>query len=306
MFKDQYIERTDNLRLPIVEGNPAIMLNNTIYLRSLPLSSGADEGQLLSYSLIERSWNAISTPVGEYELAICSNSLVLVSTRSRQVLVLKDVDEWDPNVIPWYSTHLDPHSIMSVASSENLLFIVCKLSRGSETTVLCYDVRARQWKNPCCNGPSVQRDGGKASIFVHHPSQNVYAMLYSPNTRTKFAKASISSISEGDGNVDWTPINVAIDECIPSRHSKMFSIGNQLMLAALDRQKMKLFTVVEADNGTSTMADIDELTIKFGDNLYGVTGCPDGSLVVIADVCDSRDDMVWHSSVMQLKSAGIH
>ena len=83
VLEHKILSHDNNLSLPHCEEvNSMVFLKDTIYLRDRRVPYNATEGQILSYSLTERSWDTnISTPkeaVSGYQLAVWSGNLVLV------------------------------------------------------------------------------------------------------------------------------------------------------------------------------------------------------------------------------------
>lgn len=312
MLEYEFLSRDDGLRLPQRGKSSAALLGDIIYVHARDSSLSSDD-RILSYSLTERTWDIISTPeeiVDNYELAVCSSSLVLVGGRSKCQEQLPSCkvwvhqgNEWNADVIP-NPTNGIVHEVLSVAGNEHLLCIMCQLFKPLNTFLFYYNMNTGQWKTyPSCKGPKVY-DGEGVKLAFH--DQNLYAMIYSTHKNTTFFKASISLTGvPGGGDIlcgEWTPLIIAKDCCIP-RNSRLAVFGNKLIFAALNGQKVKLCIPFEDSKGQASIADVDEFDLQFCGPLCGTFGLSDGSLVVIGNIMDTTNNSS-SSTVIQFKSKG--
>ena len=164
VFEHEILSHHDDLSLPRYhdEVNSVVSLKDTVYLRA------RDGGQVLSYSLTERCWDTnISTPKeasSGYQLAVCSNNLVLVgghskieSSSGRQhefstpKVWIRQGSEWNADIIP--SLPIDGHEILAAAGSDHHLFVLCRLrdneisSNRLNTCLYYYDIRTKRQRH---------------------------------------------------------------------------------------------------------------------------------------------------------------
>ena len=313
MFEHDILSNNDHLSLPYYndEVNSMVLLKDTVYLRD------RYGGQILSYSLTERSWDAnISTPeeaVSGYQLAVCSNNLVLVGghvesitghrRKTSKVWVRQGIDsEWNADIIP----PVPVDEVLAVAGHDHNLFVLCKQSYNNcsseqNTCILycCDDGSTEQWLKPL-KGPSITCSSNcrpSASIIVHNSNVlTMYAVIYFSKSNIFFrGHITVASDNISFCDIEWREID-SKDFC---SCAYLTISGDNLIVAKLDG-KVKLYTPFE-----NKLVDVDELDLAFAYPLHGITGLSDGSLVVIGDARKSYSDVSsLKSAVVQFKAKG--
>lgn len=163
----------------------AVLLRENVYIKGSPQSE-ASCGQLLVYSLAERSFDFLSTPEGvvwKYTLAVWRNQLVLIGGVSKDYQISRKV--WILVGHTWKDDIILPVPgdgvIVSSASHNDDLIVLCKLSvnvqhpplpRFFPTKVYCYS--GYNWSQ-AYPGPDLQIQQN-ADIIVHN--DNLYTIAH--------------------------------------------------------------------------------------------------------------------------------
>lgn len=308
VFEREYLSRYDDVALVRRDQTPAVLFREKIYV---VYPSPHTQDQLLTYSLAERSWDAntsIPMEVNHYDIAVFCNSLVLVGTQSQNRRFLFKTwvlqrDEWNANIIPVSPLPLGTFAeLLSVAGNKHFLCVIYQLQRStlrnsvmSDTEIICYHGNSGQWKQPCKGPPIVNRGGIKLALHGEH----LYAMIYySPSTRATFYKALIGNTAiEGD----WVSLTIT-DSCYIGGDSKLTVVANNLIIAAHDGRKVKLYTPVEDVDHVSSIVDIDEFDFEFDPPLCGVFGFQNESFVIVGNEHSAGTN---RTTVVQFKSKGM-
>ena len=318
VLEHKILSHDNNLSLPCCEEvNSMVFLKDTIYLRDRSVSYNAIEGQILSYSLMERSWDTnISTPkeaVSGYQLAVWSGNLVLVGghvelkfgrrQKTFKVWVHQD-NKWNANIIPPVPIDVNDN-ILSAVGHEHVLFVLCTQpcsnhlsQQNTKSCFLCYcgDASTKQWQTHL-KGPSIVHSRHLSASIVVHDS-NIYAMIYSTSPYCNaFFRGHISD-SMTLCDIEWRQLQVIGGDISGRAYLTVF--GDNLVVAE-HAGKVKLYTPFK----DTSLVDIDELSLEFEYPVYGISGLSDGSLVVIGDVRDEglRSGRL-KSAVVQFKSKG--
>ena len=307
MLKHEILSHDDGLSLPKV--NSMVFLKGIIYLRD---TSGSTRGQILSYSVMERSWDTyISTPgeaVRGYHLAVWASSLVLVGgyvelktchwQKTFKVWV-RQGNEWNADIIPPVQIH-ENDEILSVAGYDHHLFVLCKqpysnFSPLQNICVLyyCDDVSTKQWQ--VLKGPSIIVEYHQRVSILVHDTTVVYAMIYSESSYYKaFFRGHIIMDNMTLCDIEWEQLHVIGGDITGRAYLTVF--GGNVVIAELGRE-VKLYTPFK-----DTLVDIDELNLQLLYCACGIIGISDGSLIVIDDVEVDSDTL--KSAVVQFKSEG--
>ncbi len=311
-FERDILSHDNKLSLPDYthEVNSMVSLKDTIYLR--------DEGQVLSYSMTERSWDAnISTPeeaARGYQLAVCSNNLVLVGgyiwlknclqRKTFKVWVYQGT-EWNADIIP--PVPVDDHNeILSAAGSDNILFVLCKQPYGNDSskqnTFILYHIdisTKQQWQKPL-KGPSFANNcRPSASLIAVSNSNILYAVIYSQSPYCNlFFRGSITVASDNTTlcDIEWRQLHLVGNDITSCVYPTIF--GDSLIIAEV-ASEVKLYTLFK-----DTLVDIDELNLAFEYPICGISGLSSRSLVVIGKV-KSSSNVTLKSAVVLFKLKGI-
>ena len=285
------------------------------------------KNRLLTYSLIERSWNAnITFPTLPADLpeernnnmvyiTATSSALVLVGTVTfnhgwtllNKVWIREDGD-WksrddiisslpiEHDVIPM-DCDVTP-VIQSAAGYGNLLF--CMYTHKTKLMVVCYDFNSNQWNGPYPGPPVTIESGLRINLAVN--GSELYAQVYShsPNHANFYASKYT------DATLVWeklTPFQKFSIHDMP----RMAIVKNRLFVADRkygSRNFLNLYTPFTNANSVRSLVDVDgSEKCNFESPLLGATGLPDGSLLVMGKVRESNS-LVAKSSVIKFSSKG--
>ena len=290
--------------------HPPVLLDNCIYVGGSP-SYGSSKGELLKYSLAERSWDIIRTPkeaAEGYVLAMYSNKVVLVGgqsirdqVRSNKVWVRQGT-VWRDDLIPQVPVPARSGVILSAIGHGDLLIVAYKTvtvllnSITTESRIFCDG-----WKSPC-PGPPLRTQYDRVNIIVHESYLYAITYTYPHNNEILFFRAQFSSTTYKVG--EWKQLSNECG-CFQSSTPPRFAIfGNKLVIAKIDGPKVVLYTPFIDVNDTLSLVDIGDLNVDFYsvDCIIGHTGTSE-SLIVMGQA-KKTETSIYKSSVVKFNYKG--
>ena len=284
------------------EDSPSILLKKDVYVGDYNCPTGATHGQLSKYSLIKRSWDILATPEGAvrgYSLSVWSDKLVLLGAVSKDHKSLDTVwvhqeKEWRPDVIPPVPADL---IIMSATSTENFLFVLCKLKSAqhgtpqSETShILYYHKHSWSMRYVGPAGPYC-----KANIIANGSYLYVNVFDYG----SSFYTAPITFNGNKCEIGKFRGLSVTGKSYIP-KESKLTIFRKNLIVAAPHSQTT-LYTPFTDMKGTLSLVDIDVLARQY-ESIFAVFGFEESLLVIGME----RSDLLSRLTVVKFNSKGMN
>lgn len=299
----QYDDTNKLLRPPKHDHHPPVLLDNCIYVRYRP--SESSNGQLLSYSLVEKSWNILLTPKEAregYVLATYFNQLVLMGRHSKErqwtnkVWVYQDNSVWmlDDLISPLPACVCEGE-IQSAIGHGGLLLVAYKTVLGdkAKATIVMF---CNEWKSPR-EGPPL-RIYDRVNIVVHE--SYIYAVIHSDiNNRTLFFRAQLSSAICDIG--EWEQLSTKGSSFSSTPRFAVF--GKKLIVTLVNsyRHNVVLYTPFTDIDGTLSLVDIDDLNVEF-ESVDCIVGTSE-SLLVMGQA--KKIESSFHkSSVVKFNSKG--